>query len=53
VFVPTTTRRYNPFFGQDPAVVCRAVFDRETGVIYASEIRTGLWIVKPTGPAAP
>ncbi|MGH2651627.1 MAG: hypothetical protein ACRDHK_10495, partial [Actinomycetota bacterium] len=52
-FVPPTTRRYNPFFGQDPALVWGAVFDAETGVIYASEIRTGLWIVKPTGPAAP
>lgn len=52
-FVPPTTRRYNPFFGQDPALVWGAVFDPETGVIYASEIRTGLWIVKPTGPAAP
>jgi hypothetical protein len=27
--------------------------DLETGIISGSEMRTGLWIVKPTGAAAP
>jgi hypothetical protein len=26
--------------------------DPDTGVVYASDIRSGLWIVKPTGAAA-
>jgi hypothetical protein len=27
--------------------------DPETGLVYASDMRTGLWIVQPTGDAAP
>jgi hypothetical protein len=28
------------------------VFAREDGVVFASDMVTGLWIVRPTGPAA-
>jgi hypothetical protein len=27
--------------------------DPETGIVYASDMRTGRWIIQPTGPAAP
>jgi hypothetical protein len=26
--------------------------DRETGIVYASDVRSGLWIMRPTGAAA-
>jgi len=29
------------------------VYVRDDGVIFASDMVTGLWIVRPTGPAAP
>jgi hypothetical protein len=39
-----------PFFSGP--VVWGVAVDRETGFLYVSDMGTGLWIVKPTGPAA-
>jgi hypothetical protein len=43
-----------PAGGQPPfALVWGVAIDPETGVIYASDISSGLWIVRPTGRARP
>ena len=34
------------------AEVWGLAIDPVTGIIYLSDMRTGLWIVRPTGPAA-
>src|SRR6266511_3938385 len=52
-FVPDTSRRHANSLGVGPAEVWGVAIDPETGIVYASDMRTGLWIVKPTGPAAP
>jgi hypothetical protein len=51
-FVPPTNARFAGSLGVGPAAVWGVAIDPETGVIYASDMRTGLWIVEPTGPAA-
>jgi hypothetical protein len=52
-FVPDTSRRHANSLGVGPAEVWGVAIDPETGIAYASDMRTGLWIVQPTGPAAP
>jgi hypothetical protein len=52
-FVPPTSSRFAGVLGQGPAEVWGVAIDPETGFIYASDMRTGLWIIEPTGPAAP
>ena len=52
-FVPDTSRRHANSLGVGPAEVRGVAIDPETGIVYASDMRTGLWIVEPTGPAAP
>jgi hypothetical protein len=52
-FVPPTSDRFAGSLGHGPAEVWGVAIDPETGIVYASEMRTGLWIVEPTGPAAP
>jgi hypothetical protein len=52
-WVPKTSRRHANALGAGPALVWGVAIDRETGLIYASEMRTGLWIIRPTGDAAP
>lgn len=52
-FVPDTSRRNANSLGVGPAEVWGVAIDPETGIVYASDMRTGLWIVEPTGPAAP
>jgi hypothetical protein len=50
-FVPDTSARHANALGVGPAEVWGVAIDPETGIIYASDMRTGLWIVRPTGPA--
>jgi len=52
-FVPDTSRRHANSLGTGPAEVWGVAVDPATGIVYASDMRTGLWIVRPTGPAAP
>jgi hypothetical protein len=52
-FVPPTNSRFAGALGQGPAAVWGVAVDPETGLLYASDMRTGLWIIEPTGPAAP
>jgi hypothetical protein len=51
-FVPPARGRD---IGLPPTVtsVWGVAIDRTSGLIYASDERSGLWIVRPTGPAAP
>ncbi len=51
-FVPDTSRRHANALGVGPALVWGVAIDPETGLVYASEMRTGLWIVRPKGNAA-
>jgi hypothetical protein len=40
-------------FGDDPfPQVWGVAIDRKRGLVYASDMRSGLWILRPTGPAA-
>ena len=52
-FVPPTNARFAGALGVGPAEVWGVAIDPDTGIVYASDMRTGLWIVRPTGPAAP
>lgn len=52
-FVPDTSRRHANSLGVGPAEVWGVAIDPETGIVYASDMRTGLWIVQPSGDAAP
>lgn len=52
-FVPDTSKRHANSLGTGPAEVWGVAVDPATGIVYASDMRTGLWIVKPTGAAAP
>jgi hypothetical protein len=51
-FVPNTGARHANSLGVGPPEMWGVAIDPETGIIYGSEMRTGLWIVQPTGPAA-
>jgi hypothetical protein len=51
-FVPRTSKRHANALGVGPAEVWGLAIDPATGIIYLSDMRTGLWIVQPTGPAA-
>ena len=51
-FVPDTSNRNANSLGTGPAEVWGVAIDPATGIVYASDMRTGLWIVRPTGPAA-
>lgn len=52
-FVPNTSNRHANSLGVGPAEVWGVAIDPETGVVYASDMRTGLWIIQPVGVAAP
>lgn len=51
-FVPDTSSRHANSLGTGPAEMWGVAIDPETGIVYASDMRTGLWIVQPTGPAS-
>jgi hypothetical protein len=52
-FVPPTGQRKSGSLGVGAPEVWGVAIDPETGLIYASEMRSGLWIVRPTDAAAP
>lgn len=52
-FVPATEPRKAGSLGVGPAEIWGVAIDPETGLIYASDMRSGLWIVRPTGDATP
>ena len=52
-FIPNTSQRHANSLGAGPASIWGVAIDPDTGVIYASDMRSGLWIVQPTGAAAP
>lgn len=51
-FVPPTDDERSTVLGRGPALVWGVAVDAETGIIYVSDSRSGLWIVRPIGPAA-
>jgi hypothetical protein len=51
-FVPNTSNRHANALGVGPAEMWGVAIDPATGIVYGSDMRTGLWIVRPTGPAA-
>jgi hypothetical protein len=51
-FVPRSSARHANSLGVGPGEMWGVAIDPATGIIYASDMRTGLWIVQPTGPAA-
>ena len=53
-FVPRASAARSGTFGDEPfPIVWGVAIDPETGVIYASDMRSGLWIVQPQGDALP
>jgi hypothetical protein len=52
-FVPPASGRFGDIFGPAFPLVWGVAIDEDSGLIYASDMRSGLWIVKPTGRAAP
>jgi hypothetical protein len=52
-FVPAPSARFEAIFGPPGAEVWGVAIDPDTGIVYASDMRSGLWIVRPTGAAAP
>lgn len=52
-FVPNTSSARAGGLGPGPALVWGVALDPNTGFVYASDMRTGLWILRPTGDAAP
>ena len=51
-FVPPASGRYKRVLGPTSVDVWGLAIDPETELIYASDMRSGLWIVRPTGRAA-
>lgn len=52
-FVPAPSARFQAIFGPPGASVWGVAIDPATGIIYASDVRSGLWIVRPKASAAP
>jgi hypothetical protein len=51
-FVPPPSDAFGDIFGPAYPLVWGVAIDQGTGLVYASDMRSGLWIVKPTGRAA-
>ena len=51
-FVPDTSKRYSDGLGVGPTEFWGVAIDPTTGLIYGSDMRSGLWILQPTGRAA-
>jgi hypothetical protein len=47
-FVPPPSDTFNDFFGAPFPLVWGVAIDPTTGILYASDMRSGLWIVQPT-----
>jgi hypothetical protein len=52
-FVPDPSANFPEVFGPPFPIVWGVAIDPETGIVYASDMRSGLWIVEPLGGAAP
>jgi hypothetical protein len=52
-FVPPASSRFRDVFGPPFPMVWGVAIDHETGIVYTSDMRSGLWIVQPKGAAAP
>jgi hypothetical protein len=52
-WVPPSGKRGARWFGRGPAAVWGVAIDPSTGIVYGSDMRTGLWMLQPTGPAVP
>jgi hypothetical protein len=48
-FVPPTSRRFAGSLGVGPAEMWGVAID-DDGLVYGSDMRSGLWILRPTGP---
>jgi hypothetical protein len=51
-FAPPPGGRELPYVDPDAPIVWGVAIQRETGLLYLSDITTGLWIVRPVGRAA-
>jgi hypothetical protein len=51
-FVPPSKSQRQISLGVGRALVWGVAVDPTSGVVYASDMRTGLWIIRPTGAAA-
>ena len=45
--------REGPFLSDQVPYVWGVALDRARGLVFASDMRSGLWILRPTGPAVP
>lgn len=52
-FVPDPSSNFPEVFGPPYPLVWGVAIDPATGIVYASDMRSGLWIAEPTGAAAP
>jgi hypothetical protein len=52
-WVPPGAPSHTPVLHSGVAIVWGVAIRESDGVIFASDMNSGLWIVKPTGPAAP
>jgi len=52
VTAPTQVGQFRPWTRKGWPQVWGVAVDPETGTVYASDIVSGLWVVRPTGPAA-
>jgi hypothetical protein len=50
-FVPDTSKRYSAGLGVGPTEFWGVAIDPQTGVVYGSDMRSGLWILRPSGAA--
>ena len=51
-FTPNTSKRFSAGLGVGPTNFWGVAIDYETGTIYGSDMRSGLWILQPKGVAA-
>jgi hypothetical protein len=52
-WVPPSNNQHSDYLGKGPAEMWGVDIDPLTGIIYASDMRRGLWVIQPTGPALP
>ena len=52
-FAPPGAPSRSPFIHSDVAMVWGVVVREADGLLFVSDMNSGLWIVRPTGPAAP
>jgi hypothetical protein len=50
---PGDVGRVSPFLSDQVPYVWGVALDPARGLVYASDMRSGLWILRPTGPALP